>query len=85
MSLSDQSYNHGHPKKTSRSDIRSTDIRADIGASVIGVRFSVDIRGRTDNLAGTSVILGYSSGYPHGQFNQSLISCLSVKCIKVGL
>jgi len=46
---------------TSRSDIRSTDIqtdvRADIGATDIGVRFTTDIRGSTDNSTQTSVIL----------------------------
>jgi len=48
----------------SRSDIRNTDIqadiRADIGATDIGARFTTDIRVCTDNSTQTSVILRIS-------------------------
>jgi len=45
---------------TSRSDIRNTNIHADIGATDLGAQFTADIRGCTDNSTRTSVMLRIS-------------------------
>jgi len=56
MSVSTYPYNHGYPWYTSHSDVRNTDIHADIGATDLGAQFTADIRGCTDNSTRTSIM-----------------------------
>jgi len=83
MSVSNHPYNHhGYPWYALRSDIRNTDlhadIHADIGATDLGAQFTADIRGCTDNSTRTSVMLRVFKrisartvrpGHQHGLFD----------------
>jgi len=61
MSVSNYPNNHGYPLwYTSRSDIRNTDIHADIGATDLGAQLTADIRGCMDNSTRPSVMLRIS-------------------------